>query len=406
MSFNPRVFSSQWRVVLLGLIAVGLFVQLTGLLFNNDGSRYATQVYLLLFLPALVLLVSGSQAMEILRQPAAWVLLAMLAWVLLVASVHEGSDKDALRWSKVLLLISLYVFAVASLVRSGAILTYLIGLALGVVVAFAWLTLVYQYGVLDHPLSYPEVRQFRLRELGWNGLADLDHPIVAGLYYGAFAIMLCWFFVSFPVRLWQGALLALAMLGLLLYVLFTFSRGAWFSLAGAGLLLLLLVPNLKSRALLGLGLLLAVALAIVLWPEIQAERGIGLNNREQIWASWLSRLPDFWLTGSGAGTDMYFRFANGYETYHAHSLYLQLWYELGLVGILLFACLLGCLLWKGWSCREQPLARLGLALLVFAMVAMVSDIYAIFHRPSPYWVVFWFPVGILLGVRRTEPAVV
>ena len=39
------------------------------------------------------------------------------------------------------------------------------------------------------------------------------------------------------------------------------------------------------------------------------------------------------------------------------------------------------------------------ALLVYAMVAMVSDVYAIFHRPSPYWVLFWFPVGILLGVQ-------
>ena len=36
--------------------------------------------------------------------------------------------------------------------------------------------------------------------------------------------------------------------------------------------------------------------------------------------------------------------------------------------------------------------------------AMVSDIYAVFHRPSPYWVVFWLPVGILLGVQKRQQA--
>lgn len=402
MSVLPRDFSASWRAVLLVVMSVGLFVQLAGLLFNSDGSRYATQSYLLLFLPALVLLMSGSQVMTIFRQPAAWILLTLMAWVLLVAGLHEGSDKSVMVWAKVLLLVLLYVYAVASLVHSGRKLTYVIGLALGVVSAFAWWTLIYQYGVLEHPYSYPEARQFRLHELGWRGLADLDHPIVAGLYYGVFGVVLCWLFVSFPVRLWQGAGLAVGMLGLLLYVLFTFSRGAWFSLACAGFVLLLLVPNLKSRSLLGLGVLVSGLLALLLWPEIQAERGVGLSNRDQIWGNWLNKLQEFWLTGSGAGADIYYKFANGYETFHAHSLYLQLWYEFGLPGIVLFVSLLLSLFWKAWQCRELPLARLGTALLVFALVAMVSDIYAIFHRPSPYWVVFWFPVGILLGVQKPE----
>lgn len=391
-----------WQVALAALLAFGLFVQLAGLLFNQDGSRYATQCYLLLFLPALAALVSGTRIPGFWRQIPLMVLLALLGWVLLVAGFHDGSDKSPLAWAKVLLLILLYLFVVAHLVRLERHFLWVAVAAVAVAVLFAWWTLVYQYGVLEHPYSYPEVRRFRLHELGWRGLADLDHPIVAGLYYGVFAVMLCWFFVSFPIRLWQGAVLAVGMLGLLLYVLFTFSRGAWLSLAGATLVLLLLVPNAKSRSLLALGALVLGLMVLLFWPEIQAERSVGLSNRDQIWDNWLSRLPEFWLFGAGGGADIYYRFPNGWETIHAHSLYLQLWYEFGLPGIVLFAALLLSLLWKAWQCREQPLARLGTALLVFAMVAMVSDIYAIFHRPSPYWVVFWLPVGILLGVRQPE----
>ncbi|BCR24084.1 hypothetical protein KAM429_18590 [Aquipseudomonas alcaligenes] len=70
----------------------------------------------------------------------------------------------------------------------------------------------------------------------------------------------------------------------------------------------------------------------------------------------------------------------------------------------MFFALLLSLLWKAWVFRGQAIARLGAALLVFAMIAMVSDIYAVFHRPSPYWVVFWLPVGILLGVQKRQQA--
>ncbi|WP_237044348.1 O-antigen ligase family protein [Aquipseudomonas alcaligenes] len=395
---------SQWREVLFALLALGFFVQLAGLIFNHDGSRYATQCYLLLFVPALLYFLTGGMRHVLWQQLPILLLALLLSWVLLVGGFHPGSNKSFLVWGKLVLLIALYLFAVASLVRSKRHLSWVLGGALAVAILFAWWTLVYQYGVLGKPYTYPEARQFRLSELGWHGLADLDHPIVAGLYYGVFAVVLCWFFVSFPVRIWQGALLAVGMIGLLLYVLFTFSRGAWFSLAGATFLLLLLVPNRKSFSLMGLGGIALVLLALFFWPEIQAERSVGLNNREPIWTSWISRLPEFWLFGSGGGADFYFRFPGGYEVFHAHSLYLQFWYEFGIIGILLFVGLLLSLLHKAWQCREQPLARLGAALLAFAMIAMVSDIYAVFHRPSPYWVVFWLPVGILLGVQKRQQA--
>lgn len=390
-------FFPVWPYVL----GAGLVVQLTGLLFNNDGSRYATQLYLLLFVPALVLLLCRRLSVALWRQVPGGLLLGLCAWVLLSGWLHPGADNGLSYWAKIVLLVLLYVFVVASLVRLPRLFTGLLVGAVAVAAVFAWLTLYYQFGVLDKPLDY-DVLRFggRLSELGWKGFADLDHPIVAGLYYGVFAVLATGLLVSLRLRPWQAALLALGLLGLLAYILLTFSRGAWFATAAGGIAMLLLFPNLKSKALLGGGALLLLVALFVFWPELQHERQVGLSNREQIWAAWGERLPTFWLLGAGAGAD--FEFIFSWLPYtpsvkHAHSLYLQFWYEYGLPGILLLVALLASLLWKGWKCRAEPLARLGLALLVFAMVAMVSDIYAIFHRPSPYWVVFWFPVGILLG---------
>lgn len=394
--------ASRFSNACLYILGVGLFVQLTGLLFNNDGSRYATQTYLLLFVPALFLLVSRRLSVGLWRQLPGGVLLGLCVWVLLGGWLNPGSASEPAHWLKIVLLVLLYVFAVASVVEHPRLFTGLSAMAVAMAAIFAWLTLYYQFGVLGKPLDYQALRfSGRLSELGWKGFADLDHPIIAGLYYGVFMVLATRLLVGLHVRFWQAGLLALGMLGLSAYILLTFSRGAWFATAAGCFVMLLLLPNVKSRSLLGAGALLLPVVLFAFWPEVQHERQVGLSNRSLIWNEWGERFPSFWLLGAGAGADFAFTFPPpaDWSVKHAHSLYLQLWYEYGIVGFLLFVALLASLLWKGWKCRAEPLARLGLALLTFAMVAMVSDVYAVFHRPSPYWLVFWFPVGILLGVR-------
>lgn len=391
---------SRWIGWLLVLMAIGVFIQLTGFLFNNDSSRYATQIHLSLFVPSLILLLTLRLEAVFWRQLPAVLFLVLLAWVLWIAGMHEGSVKALPYWIKVVLLLMLYVFAVAKLVEHDRAFTVLIVVSVVMAAVFAWWTLYYQFGVLDRSLEYKIVRWQRLEALGWRGFADLGHPIAAGLYYGVFTVALSWLFLRLPVKPWQAIFLGIGVVGLVLYVVITFSRGAWFSLAAGGGVLLLLFPNFKSRALLTFAVMLLIVALYLFWPELQNERQVGVNGRELIWGNWASHFSEFWLFGMGAGSELYYEMSPGRSYIHAHSLYLQLWYEYGVVGIALFAVLLLSLLWKGWQCREQPLARLGVALLVFAMVAMVSDVYAVFHRPSPYWVVLWFPVGILLGLRK------
>ena len=61
--------------------------------------------------------------------------------------------------------------------------------------------------------------------------------------------------------------------------------------------------------------------------------------------------------------------------------------------------LLGTALLKAWRLRADPAARVALATLVFALVAMVSDISNVFTRPNSYWVVLWLPIGLIMGLR-------
>lgn len=384
----------------LWLLSIGIFVQISGELFNNDGSRHVTQMYLLLFLPALILLAQQRFSLELWAQPAGWLFLALALWVVLIGMAHPGSQGKAFYWLKISLLLVFYVFAVASLARHPRAFLWMILAAILVAAFFAWLTLAYQFFVLDKPFTYKYLRNAgRLFKLGWNDFADLKHPVLAGLYFGVFAVLSLAIFVGRKLRFWQ-ALGLLAMLGgLLLYVLLSFSRGAWFATCAGGLAILLMCRNRKSAFMLVTGVVALLVAAVVFWAELQYEQARGLTYRDQIWLEWLRRLPEFWLWGEGAGSRFLFRFSHG-SVNHAHSLYLQFWYEYGVVGFALLSALMVAVLWKGWQCRDQFLAKAALAMMAFVVVGMVSDISSLFKQPNIFWTMFWLPVGILLGIRR------
>lgn len=382
------------------VLALGLLVQLSGFLFNNDGSRYATQVHLLLFLPALLLLLSTRVNWQFWRQPSAYLLLALLGWVALRGSLGGDSAHPGGYWLKISLFIMLYIFAIYHLMRND-LLQHPILAAIALSAVFAWLTLYYQFSILDKPLSYEALRtDGRLSALGWKGFADLIHPIIAGLYYGFFSLLLLCLFVEFELRKPQRVLIMAGLAGLLFYLLLTFSRGAWFSTLAAGLTLLVLTPKDRGRKLLALGTLIIACMIMYFWHQVQNEWRLGTSARGPIWLNWWERLPEFWMWGDGAGNKLVYRYPWGDMAYHAHSLYLQLWYEFGVIGISLFLALLATLALKAWSLRDLVEARIGLAALVFAMVAMVSDVYAIFHRPSVYWVILWLPIGFIIALER------
>lgn len=389
--------SPDWRL----LFWPGVFLQVSGLLLNRDGSQYATQLYLALFLPALPLLASRwRDALTPWRQRAAVPLALLIGWVMVRGVGGAGADHDALYWLKVPLLVFLYVTAVAHLTGHDRARQALLWATTGVAAGAAWLTLLRQIVLSDRPLTYDYLRQDgRLHDLGWLGFADLTHPVVAGLYLGFFVAICTYLLLLRPYRTTTYLALAIAMAGLLTYVLLTFSRGAWFATGCAGLALLLLFPGHLSRALLAVGVLALLAMPVLFWPELQHEWFLGTSQRDMIWLGWLAKLPEFWLAGAGAGRELVYVYPWGDVVLHAHSLYLQLWYEFGLPGIALLLWLLVELLRKAWRLRADPAARLGLALVLYASAGMLTDVHAIFHRPSHYWVLLWLPTGLVLGLK-------
>lgn len=391
---SNNILAKPVYLFLLRWVALGLFIQLAGLCLITDGSRYANNVYLGLFLPSLVLSVFAVRDLPIWRQASTWIFLSVLGWAVVVAVFHPGTVGSLGRWLKVFALIALYVAAVAHLVGQERLFNLVLTGFVAVAAVCAWGSI---FNSLDFNDLAKSIRGLRLSNWGWLGLADFKNPIVSAFYYGV-ALSIAVFLGISSRTVWARAAFAFAIVGLALYLFLTFSRGVWgAAVVSVAILVLFKRPKLLLPSIL---ILIAVSVAISLCvPDGYLSLGRGLSYRDAIWQQWLTELHGFWLYGAGAGAEFETCLTAANRCLNqAHSLYLQFFYEFGITGICLLMLLCLSLIVKGWRVRHHVYAPLGLSLLSFALVASIANFYDVFPRPGVYWVVFWLPVGILIGL--------
>ena len=137
-------------------------------------------------------------------------------------------------------------------------------------------------------------------------------------------------------------------------MIFTWSRGAWLGLVLACAILLLSMD--KRWAFFGvLAVCVLPALLVASGNTAILQRLLSIGNtadtstayRVSIWSASLNIIRDFWVSGIGIGSEA---FKSIYPLYakagadfalHSHNLYLQIWVECGILGIVsLFAMII------------------------------------------------------------------
>lgn len=130
----------------------------------------------------------------------------------------------------------------------------------------------------------------------------------------------------------------------LIALVWTGARMAWLAFAAS----VLLYAFFKNKKLIPL-FLVAGLLCIPLLPESITRRLASINLKDtsisyrlSIYKTVLPMLNDAWTTGVGLGTDAFMKICGNYFQYtkkvppHAHNIYLQIWLEVGLAGIMAF----------------------------------------------------------------------
>ncbi|UBM26574.1 O-antigen ligase family protein [Pseudomonas sp. p1(2021b)] len=403
MSRTTRVIWGGWPNAMLWMLVIGIFIQISGKVWIVSGSGRNTQVYLWLLLPVFIYLLCKIFMREWPRldfQYAPWAL--FLGWVALSVFWSSDAEGDVFSLAKRGAFIGFYLIAIHLLMsRNEKLLYRAVMAAVFVVFLGALASLVYQYGVLNRPLEY---RAFRIYRMGIADFANYGWPVAAGIFNGSIALWALG--VSLDRRTnYNVALLWLLVFAVLaVYVLMTGTRGAWFALLGGGVVSVLLQKT--KRGVFGLLFcsLLLIVVTIVFWDQVVFEfEKRQLSGRSGIWEYYFKVMSGHWAFGHGLGTPFVYLWPDGKSiSPHAHSLYLQQVYDSGLVSLgLMLAGLVG-VFYKVWMIRDNFWVRLTFPVLVFALIAMLTDVERIFTRPGDYWTVFWLPVAILLAVPTVD----
>lgn len=396
--------AARWSWVVVLVLAVGLFIQLSGKVWIESSSARNAQIYIWLLLPAAIFIIGRILQRKYFKFNFLYVLwTCFLLWVAISVMWSPSMDDTAFSLMKRGLFIELYLVSILlfmsmhEVMLRRALMAGVAMIALGALVS-----LIYQFVLLDQPLAY---RAFRIDRSGIGNFANYGWPVAAGIFHGAVAIWALGFALDKSVGRVSCCFWLAVFFILTAYVFLTYSRGAWIALAASCLAVVVLQNSRRGWVFLGVSMLILAVGIFVWWDYLVLEATKRqLSGRGPIWAYFFSTMPGHWFFGHGMGTPFNYVWPDReMVSPHAHSLYLQQIYDSGLVSIVLMAMGLGGIAYKAWGARKNIWVRLAVPALIFALIAMLTDVERIFTRPGDYWTVFWLPVAIILAaICQTE----
>lgn len=205
--------------------------------------------------------------------------------------------------------------------------------------------------------------------IGGRAVGTLENPNMLGEYLILMIPLAFWMLVGHGEGLRRlPALVCLGIMGVCLIL--TWSRGAWLGLI-FGMVLFVFIWHRRAMWLLFAGAAAIPFLPYIL-PESIIQRFTSIGNlsdsstsyRMHIWRATCEMLRDFGFTGIGIGESAWFRVYPKYaymgvETApHSHNLFLQIWLETGICGLIVFILILFLLFQSVFTmCRQLREAK-------------------------------------------------
>lgn len=385
---SVRPYAPMLALLSLAIVFLGRFW------WPGEASSWAgsTRFALLSFLIAYVF---SGEISKGFRSRGLLIVVGLLTGWIILNVLLVGGDSGVLRRGLVLMV---FVCAVVVL-KDGRPdwLRYLLIALVAISTIAALVTLIFQLKKSGLNFQY---REFRLFDSGVPGFAQFGNPIISGMYMAFAGLIALWGLFRSP-RVWGQVFWIVCLSVISLYVFLTFSRSAWLTMGLGGIVLLLCQARRGYwLLLLGVGLTFLAALVVLRFPEmLSVETARGATGRELVWAMVLDSMPEHWWLGHGAGESMKPMYIPGSRVVNTHSLYLEVLFQYGIVGLALFVSTLLLALRQLWQERSE-MAVLGLCLLVGCIGVMFFDLYSFIHSPNLVWLWVWFPLGLALACSK------
>ncbi len=377
----------------------GLFVLIAGYFLTNHASRYHTQIYLGLNLPVAILLVLASKPLyrDWSGDPALQCFTLLLLWFG-VTTLWTTFDNVPHLLKLLFMLVSL-TLVLRLLLDNLLYFNITVGIAvLSIAVMVPWSVAQYLGGVGS---------DFYAHRLDLVGKRELN-PVPIGSI-GAILMLYCLMMSRLVTRYsLKAGYLVLALVFSLLLVL-SFSRTAFIALLVTAFCYQLFIGNYKLAATVSIVTASLVGLMISDIEQdwlVNISRSLTVDFRLWGWRQTLEKISEHWILGYGIRADFEVSWVGTpYETsppefFHPHNLFLSVWYQTGIIGLLLTFSMLGLIVRKIHQRWHAPEIRYFSCMLIFVLVACLVDSPTLIDRPSDAWLWFWLPFMVALNADK------
>ncbi len=264
---------------------------------------------------------------------------ALMCFVYVIGTVFSANKISSLKISLVYIAFILSFFVISKVIDSTKkLVLFISGMSLASIPVGV-------YGIyqkltgFDNENTWLDSEMFE--EIKGRVVSFFDNPNVFGEYI-ILLFMLCLALVFISKRYTMKVIYVAALGALGASMIFTYSRGCWIGLVIAVCIYLFFV----NKKLLGVAAIAGI-ISLFFLPESIIGRILSVGNladsstsyRVFIWNGTVEMLKDFWVTGIGVGSDafnaIYPRYAYSAITApHPHNLYLLVFAETGIIGII------------------------------------------------------------------------
>lgn len=198
----------------------------------------------------------------------------------------------------------------------------------------------------------------------------------------------------------------------------TYSRSSWVGFAIAFFMFVLLVNWRYVPLFIFLGLVMIPILPKTVYNRILTiwnPRDSSVSYRGLIYKTIQPMFEDYWITGVGLGSDAFMKVVQNYPLHtkvippHTHNLYIQVWIETGIIGVLSFIGFLVSTIKKGIKRIKMEndiylkyMMIAGISSLVGILVVGVAEYVWYYPRVM---VIFWVVVGLLLSALNLTESI-
>lgn len=407
----PLSVDNAARFIKDRLLPLGLFIQLTGILWIGSNNGYEAIIYIVCLLPALLSASIDVYRLGLVRcfhgfTVVERVVMLLLLWIFIhPLFVSEGKSFSSV--ANRVIAIGAYFYCIRTvLIRSKRPERMLLW-AVSIAVFFAVVSIIYNYVVIDRDINFRIMggAAYRLGGLGIGGFAVFKNVIFAALYYGVFGSIMVGYLSTqhFCFRQWVMPIMGVAIF--VLFILLSGSQGPLLSFFIMAAIALIFCDFPNKKRLFSIVTVIAVALVFILLPAITAltDRMIttGFNYRWGIWSSAVEQIFSQPFIGHGAYANQRDFVFNGFQ--HPHNMILNIAYYWGIPAAFLYILSVVIGMIKGWQLRSLPLMSIASCVLVFGAFGMITDTYSFISHPNEHWLLFYFPIAMVsAAIKRRE----